>query len=206
MSFDLLAFENRTPQCRGKVFYQDAVGSTNNEARRDILAGKASSGNIYLTEFQTNGRGRGVNRWVCPAGEGLLFSLVVDPDVAPELWYRMSLSVGMAVLETLGELGIEAQLKWPNDIYVNDKKLGGILIEKVNNLLILGVGLNVNVREFPEEVAGRASSLALELNHDVEREVLLASLVGSIYRNGSLIGDSFNLLLKSIMESKYLTS
>ncbi len=204
MKFDPLAFENLTPQCRGKVVYQEVVESTNDEARKEITSGKATSGNLYLAEFQTSGRGRGGNRWVCPEGEGLLFSLVVDPDVDPALWYRMSLAVGLAIVDVLRVFGLEAMLKWPNDIYINDKKLGGILIEKVNDLLIVGVGLNVNVREFPREVAERATSLSGVLGEDVNREVLLSEIVSSIYQNGSMIGESFGRLIERVMECFYL--
>ncbi len=204
MKFDQQAFENLTPQCRGKVAYQNTVESTNDEARKDITSGEGSSGNLYLAEFQTKGRGRGGNSWVCPEGEGLLFSLVVDPDVAPALWYRMSLAAGLAIVDVLRDLGVEAKMKWPNDIYIDDKKLGGILIEKVNDLLIVGVGLNVNVREFPEEVAERATSLSNTLSEDVNREVLLSKIVCSIYKNGSMIGESFGHLIERVMECFYL--
>jgi BirA family biotin operon repressor/biotin-[acetyl-CoA-carboxylase] ligase len=204
MKFDVPTFEGLTPQCRGKVVYQDVVESTNDEARKAIISGQASSGNIFLTEFQTSGRGRGGNRWVCPAGEGLLFSLVVDPDVAPKLWYRMSLAAGMAIVDVLGNLGLEAQLKWPNDIYINDKKLGGILIENVNDLLIVGVGLNMNVRNFPEDMSARATSLALELNGNENRAVVLSEIVKAIYMRGSMIGECFAQLIERAMECFYL--
>jgi BirA family biotin operon repressor/biotin-[acetyl-CoA-carboxylase] ligase len=186
------------------VVYQDFVESTNDEARKDIISGKGSSGYIYIAEFQAKGRGRGGNRWVCPEGEGLLFSLIVDPDVAPALWYRMSLAVGLAIVDVLRDLGVEAMMKWPNDIYINDKKLGGILIEKVDELLIVGVGLNVNVREFPEEVTESATSLSSVLGEDVNREVLLSEIVCSIYKNGSMIGENFGHLIERVMECFYL--
>lgn len=204
MAFETQVFEKMTPQCRGKVVYQDVLESTNDEARKDILSGKGASGNIYIAEYQTKGRGRGGNQWVCQKGEGLLFSLIVDPDVEPALWYRMSLAAGVAIVEVLQVLGLEAMLKWPNDIYIGDKKLGGILIEKVNDLLIVGVGLNVNVREFPPEVAERAVSLSYVLGKNVNREILLSKIVGSVYKNGSMIGDDFGYLVERIMECFYL--
>jgi len=202
--FDQRAFEDLTPQCRGKVAYQNTVESTNDEARKDIISGKGSSGDLYIAEFQTSGRGRGGNRWVCPEGEGLLFSLIVDPDVDPSLWYRMSLAAGLAIVDVLRDLGLEAMMKWPNDIYIDDKKLGGILIEKVNDLLIVGVGLNVNVREFPGEVAERATSLAGALGEEVNREALLSQIVCSMYKTGSMIGESFGHLVERVMECFYL--
>lgn len=204
MKFDAQIFEEFTPQCRGKFFYERVVESTNDLARNDISQGNGVSGMLYLAEFQTKGRGRGGNHWVCPAGEGLLFSLVLEPDEAPSLWYRMSLAVGIAIVDVLKDLGIEAKLKWPNDIYIQDKKLGGILIESVNGFLIVGVGLNVNVREFPDEVAERATSLITASGREFEREVILSEIVKSIYRNGSMIGEGFWHLRERIMECFYL--
>ena len=204
MKFDPLMFEKLTPQCRGKVVCQDEVESTNDEALKEIILGEGLSGNIYIAEFQTSGRGRGGNQWFCTAGEGLLFSLIVDPDVSPSLWYRMSLAAGLAIVDVLRDLGLEAMMKWPNDIYIKDKKLGGILIERVNDLLIVGIGINVNLREFPEEVAERATSLSRLLGEDVSREVLLSEIVSAIYKYGSMIGDGFGTLLERVMECFYL--
>lgn len=204
MDFDLEMFERLCSQCRGKVKYFQEVESTNDEARRDICEGKGVSGNIYIAEHQTKGRGRGGNRWICPAGGGLLFSLVLDPDVECEHWYKMSLAVGMAIVDVLDDMGLVAKLKWPNDIYVEDKKLAGILIENVDGFLIVGVGLNVSVDEFPEEVVNRATSLCQIIEEKVEREVLLSKIVSAIFENGSLISEGFGHLRERVMSCFYL--
>jgi BirA family transcriptional regulator, biotin operon repressor / biotin---[acetyl-CoA-carboxylase] ligase len=204
MKFDLETFEKLTPQCLGKVFYQVEVESTNDEARNDISSGRGESGRLYIAEFQTKGRGRGGNSWVCPAGQGLLFSLILEPDVAPALWYRMSLAVGISIVDVLLELGIEVTLKWPNDLYFEDRKLGGILIENVGGFLIVGVGLNVNVREFPEDLAMKAASLNQVSKQQLNREVLLSEMVRSIYKYGSLIGLGFEHVRERVIEYFYL--
>ncbi len=204
MKFDVKAFEGLTPQCRGKVFYQEELESTNDEARKDISSGKGESGRLYIAEYQSKGRGRGGNRWVCPAGEGLLFSLVIEPDVESAFWSRMSLAVGLAVVEVLRDRGIEAKMKWPNDLYIQDKKLGGILIENVNGFLIVGVGINVNVRKFPDEVEATATSLNAAAGQSVNRELLLSEIVQSIYKHGSLIGQSFGHVRERVLECFYL--
>jgi len=204
MKFDQQVFESLTPQCRGKVSYQSEVDSSNDEARRGIDMGEASSGSIYIAEYQRSGRGRGGNSWVCPEGEGLLFSLVLDPDVDFSLWYRMSLAVGLAVVNVVRGYGIEATVKWPNDIYVGDKKLGGVLIERVNELLVVGVGININVEKFAEEMSHTATSMFLETDECVSREVVLSEVVDLIYKNGSMIGDDFGYIVKQVMECFYL--
>jgi len=190
-SFDVKAFEALSPQCVGKVCYAEIFGSTNDEAKSAIYSSLACSGSLFITEYQTQGRGRGEKSWLCPAGEGLLFSLIVDPDVRTELWYRMSLAVGVAIVEVCRSIGVEAELKWPNDVYVRGKKLGGILIEKINDFLVVGVGINVNVMNLPDKVYGSAISLAQVLGETVQRELLLSRIVADIYRYGSLIGGHF---------------
>jgi len=161
MSFEVPVFESLTPACRGKVSYYSVTGSTNTEAREAVLTGNAESGSIYIAESQTQGRGRGDHQWSCPVGEGLLFSLVLDPDAEPEFWYRMSLAVGMAIVDVTRDLGLKTMMKWPNDIYCDDLKLGGILIETAGDKLVVGVGMNVNVQEFPPELSNKASSLLM---------------------------------------------
>lgn len=206
MKFDQAAFEGTTPQCAGKVVYQRQVESTNDVAKKAVNAGLASSGSIYLAEFQSAGRGRGGNRWVCPEGEGLLFSLVVEPDVDVLFWNRMSLAVGLALVNTIKDFGLNVTMKWPNDIYLGDKKLGGILIEKVNDFLIVGVGLNVNVQSFPDEIAETATSISTRIGEVVDREELLSKIVHRIYQCGSMIGESFGSLIEQVMESFYLSN
>lgn len=209
MKFDLIAFEACTPQCRGKVTYKNVMKSTNDEARADILSGAASSGSLYLSEYQTGGRGRAGNSWLCPEGEGLLFSLVVEPDVDVSLWYRMSLAIGMALVESVRCLGLseEVKVKWPNDIYIYDKKIGGILIEKVDHFLIIGVGLNVNIDTFPDEVNERATSLSahLDTSQVINREELLSMIVSNSYKYGSMLREGFSYLVSQVMSCFYLS-
>ncbi len=202
--FDVEHFEEMTPQCRGKVSYVSEVESTNDEAKKLVREGKAVSGMLFLADYQTQGRGRGGNQWVCPRGAGLLFSLLLEPDEAAAFWNRMSLAVGLAIVDVLGGLELDVKLKWPNDLYLGGKKLGGVLIENVNGFLIVGVGLNVDVEEFPEEVAARAISLANVCGDRVNREKLLSDIVKMIFKYGSLIGDHFGYLRERVMECFYL--
>ena len=204
MKFDADLFESLTPMCRDKVSSFIEIESTNIEAKTAVMTGDAQSGNIYITEFQTRGRGRGDHQWMCPAGEGLLFSIVLDPDVDIEYWYRMSLAVGLAIVDVTRSLGVDTMMKWPNDIYHEDKKLGGILIETVKDKLVVGVGLNVNVATFPNELSQRATSIRLVLGKKIEREELLSKLIAAIYQNGSLIGVSFSSLLDRVQGCLYM--
>lgn len=139
--------------------------------------------------MQTGGRGRGSNRWWGGVGS-LTFSIVFSPlDYEIELkhWPVMSLMIGLAIREALSSMFEQAviQLKWPNDIYVNGKKICGILIETVptdNRLVVIGIGLNVNnsFETAPVEIRCHATSIAEFIEHEVSREEVLIALLQSL--------------------------
>jgi BirA family biotin operon repressor/biotin-[acetyl-CoA-carboxylase] ligase len=123
---------------------------------------------LIVAEHQTAGRGRGSNPWWSEAG-ALTFSLLIDcpPALAdPQRLSLASLAVGVAVCEAIQKLSpeLDAGLKWPNDVFVSDRKLAGILIETVtrpNRMLVIGIGMNVNnsIHSAPVELQGQATSL-----------------------------------------------
>ena len=178
------------------LHYESEMVSTSDRAK-SLAQDGAESGTLVLTDFQTGGRGRGGNVWQCEAEKGLLFSLLLEPDIDPSLWYRFSLAVGVAVAMAIGNQGAEVGMKWPNDLQINGKKMAGILIEVVNGRLIVGVGINVNGLTFPEEIKDKATSL---LNEGVElrREDLLVDIVRNIYQWGSLCGEAFPRVIEEV--------
>ncbi len=143
------------------------VGSTSDEVRAAALAGEAA-GLVLFTECQTAGRGRRDNRWITPRGQDLMFSILLRPAAAMTLWPRLTTLAALGLCRAVEEgLPLRPGIKWPNDLYVNDRKAAGLLAEVVTPpggaALVLGIGLNVNAREFPPELAGGATSLLLEL-------------------------------------------
>jgi BirA family biotin operon repressor/biotin-[acetyl-CoA-carboxylase] ligase len=128
-----------------------SVDSTNERAK--ALAAKAPHGMLITASEQTAGHGRQGRTWTAPAGEGLLMSLILHdwPELLP-------LITAVAVAETVGD---EARIKWPNDILVDGRKVCGILVEgrATEGWAVLGIGVNVAVREFPEELRDLAGSL-----------------------------------------------
>ncbi len=128
----------------------DELGSTNDTARDP----RYGAGDVVLAERQTAGRGQRGNSWSSGAGLNLTFSVVLCPDFLPVArQFYVSKIVALAVSDALARWGIEARIKWPNDIYICDRKVAGILIE--NDLCgrymarsVVGVGLNVNQTEF----------------------------------------------------------
>lgn len=199
--FDEEKFEELTPVCAGLLTYRKEMASTSDYAK--MLADQgAMSGSIVVTDFQTAGRGRRENAWSCEAGAGLLFSLVLEPEVDRSAWGQFSLAVGVAIAEVLESYGVGAQIKWPNDIWINGKKSAGILVETLQDRIVVGVGLNVSVREFPEEVKQSATSLLLEGVEDVDRELLLSQLVQGIVRWCSLCGGENSGQIRKALEQR----
>lgn len=139
------------------------VSSTNTVALE--RAGDVASGTLFLANGQSAGRGTRGRSWTSPAGEGIFASLVVSPPHALVSPATLSIAAGLSVHTATAELGLEARLKWPNDLLVGSAKLAGILVERRGEgPYVVGLGWNVRTRSFPPELeAERAvTSLACE--------------------------------------------
>jgi len=167
----------------------EELDSTNDEAAR-LAAASAPEGTAVLAERQLRGRGRLGRGWESPAGLGIWTSILFRPPLPPEDTPLFSLLGGVAASEAIMEAtSCSARLKWPNDVIVAGKKVGGILAElqtegaKVS-YLILGIGLNVNqtLDDFPEGLRDRATSLRIALGREVSRLALLRALYRSLDR------------------------
>jgi len=163
--------------------YFKTTGSTNDVAK--VLAKQGcAEGTVVVTDEQTGGRGRLGRSWQCPARAGLCFSVVLYPRVNPMEVTQIAILAAVAVARALArEPGLPARVKWPNDVYVNGKKVCGILAEMVAETdfvkyLVLGIGLNVNQSQDDLGGLGKtASSLSIERGQKVNRaEVLRAVL------------------------------
>ena len=150
------------------------IDSTNARAR-ELAVGGAPHGTLVTADEQTAGRGRQGRVWVAPAGEALLMSLVVRELGAGTL----PLATAVAVAEACEELApVEARIKWPNDVWIDGRKVSGILLEgrPQEGWAVIGIGLNVAIREFPDELRDIATSLALS-GGDAGVERALATLL-----------------------------
>lgn len=171
-----------SPSSQWPVLVFDSLDSTNAEALRSIERGMAAPF-LVLAERQTAGRGRRGRKWVSPFAENLYYSLVLRIDGGMRQLEGLSLVVGLAVMETLRDLGIAgAGLKWPNDVLVGEKKIAGILLELVGDPadvchVVLGVGINVNMQE-ADEVDQQWTSMYLEAGRAFDRNLLVARLGG----------------------------
>jgi BirA family transcriptional regulator, biotin operon repressor / biotin---[acetyl-CoA-carboxylase] ligase len=164
-------------EIRWSLHYEPSCSSTQDLARSAAKDG-ADQGWTVITDLQLEGRGRSGRQWVAPDGTALLFSTILHPpvDVLPLLPLLAALSVAGGIeLAT----GVVAELKWPNDVLVNDHKLAGILLEHPGGAaVVLGVGVNVNplAADLPE----RATSLIALTGHSLDREPLLAAILNDL--------------------------
>ncbi|MFM2170606.1 MAG: hypothetical protein RI957_835 [Verrucomicrobiota bacterium] len=185
--------------CGIDIRWHASVGSTNDEARTWADHG-ASHGAVVCADQQTAGRGRRGAVWFSPAGESLAFSLVLRPTMARALWPRLALVAGLAVAKTLESRGIAAEVKWPNDVWVAGKKIAGVLVESFGDAVIVGVGLNVNSVDFPQEIYAIATSMRRETGLEFDREELLVALARSIMNHAMRIEADFADILRDLRE------
>lgn len=162
------------------ILYFDTIDSTNNEIKRQAEQG-GREGLLAIAESQSAGRGRHGRMWQSPAGSGIWMSFLLRPDITPEQAAGITLVAAMGVAASVREeLGLPAQIKWPNDIVVNGRKLTGILVElstdmECINYVAVGIGINVNNDSFPEDIRDKATSLSAECGHKVRRSRIVAA-------------------------------
>jgi len=159
------------------------TGSTITDVRAAALAG-APEGTVHLAESQTAGRGRLGRTWEAPVGSGLMVSVLLRPrDVPVARWVWLPLLVGLAVEAAAREAGVDAGLKWPNDVLVDGRKLAGILLERVETpdgpAAVVGVGINVSTRA-DELPVPTATSLMLEGATETDRTIVLRSFLRAL--------------------------
>ncbi|MGP8051736.1 MAG: biotin--[acetyl-CoA-carboxylase] ligase [Desulfobaccales bacterium] len=165
----------------GPVHHFEEVASTNDLAK-ELAARGAPEGTLVVAEAQSRGRGRLGRRWNSPPGTGLYVSLLLRPPLPPTEMPQITLTTAVAVARALRRVtGVAPGIKWPNDLLLAGKKLGGILTEMETESeqirhLVVGLGLNIDNRTFPEELAALATSLALASGRPLPKNTRLAIL------------------------------
>ncbi|AMA73542.1 biotin--[acetyl-CoA-carboxylase] ligase [Aneurinibacillus thermoaerophilus] len=167
-----------------KIYYYPSIDSTQNKCQELAKEG-APEGTLVVADQQTEGKGRLGRVWHSPPGANISMSLLLRPALELQKCPQLTLLTAVAVVETLHEFcGISAQIKWPNDILINGKKVCGILTElnaesdRIHSLIV-GIGLNVNTlpEHFPEDVHGIATSLRIEKGEPLRRVPLLQQIL-----------------------------
>ena len=178
------------------IIFHENIDSTNILAK-ELGAGCAAEGTLVLAEKQTEGRGRRGRKWISPAYVNLLFSILLRPAVKAEQVFGMTMIMALAVVDAIYEIsGLNSSIKWPNDIYINKKKLGGILTEfsmsrKVVDYVVIGLGLNVNWKPVDDNsMLFPVTSVCSETGCQVSRENILVTILTrfDLYYRDVMIG------------------
>ena len=174
--------------CNGRligneILFFPEIDSTNREAH-DRARGGAGEGTVILADSQSRGKGRRGRFWESPPGANLYLSIILRPPIFPSHAPQITLLAGVAAARALSAVsGLECLIKWPNDIFLRGKKLGGILAEMEGEgsgvrFIILGIGVNVNSRreDFPVSLGAAATSLHAESGKEISRAAAAAEL------------------------------
>ena len=175
-----------------KLFVYGEVGSTNDVLRELIGDGLASDGAVVVSDSQTAGRGRFGRKWFSPAGRNLYLSALFCPEISPQKFSVFTFLASCALVEVFSGYGVDAAIKWPNDILVDGKKISGVLTELGTSdgsvdYLVIGIGVNLNwpeefIRREMEDVSEKTTSLSALLGEEVSRESFCAELINALDR------------------------
>lgn len=163
----------------GKVYYKEITESTNLDAKQTENAPDKS---IFLADMQTNGRGRLGREWSSPKGCGIWMSILLKPENEIADVSQLTLIAGLAVSRVINGTVI----KWPNDVLMSNKKVAGILTEatlengKIKHIIV-GIGINVNNNNFPEELSDKATSIYIETGKISDREKLILDITKEFF-------------------------
>ena len=163
---------------------------------KEMLKEGAIEGTTIFVEEQTRGRGRSGREWHCQDGKGLLLAVVLKPVIQPEKSYLLMVFTAVAIVKTIRDMfKLPVEIDWPNDLVINNKKLGGIIVETQNNTgqsrdYIVGIGINVNLKrhELPKGIGQPITSLTIEKETFIDRANFARALLQNL--------DSWYLILK----------
>lgn len=166
------------------IVYFSSTGSTNDVAKQIAEQG-AAEGTLVVAEEQTGGRGRLGRKWVSPQGTGIWMSLILRPQILPQDAPKITLVAALALVKAVRSLtGLQVSIKWPNDVVYQEQKIVGILTEMTGELdrvkyLVVGMGINVNTQQedFPEELRPIATSIFLQTKQQQSRVALVQGVL-----------------------------
>jgi BirA family transcriptional regulator, biotin operon repressor / biotin---[acetyl-CoA-carboxylase] ligase len=189
----------------GKIEFVSETESTNNLAMQAAAEG-TPEGTVFLADQQTAGRGRNGHAWHSEVGTAILASIILRPRIPPSQALWLSLMAGVAVHDAiLRTCGIDCDLRWPNDLLIDRRKVCGILTEIAADaeqlrFAVIGIGINVNQKMFPSEISKLATSIQIDTGKAWSRTELLGVLLSSLQREyrAALIPDGTIALLRKV--------
>ncbi len=171
----------------GRTLHHYEILESTNAKAFELAQEGGFHGEVIVTEHQTQGKGRRGRSWVSTPGKSLAMSLILRPEIPPARAPELTLVAAVALAETLRDSGVEASIKWPNDVQIGGRKVAGILtelsadVERVH-FVVLGLGVNLNgeASEFPPELAEIATSVAMNRTSPVHRALFTAALLAKL--------------------------
>lgn len=179
------------PLLKPRILRFESLPSTNTELARLASEG-AEEGLSIVADEQTAGRGRLQRAWLSPKGAGLYFSILLRPTIPLDHWPLITFAAALAVGDALNEAaGIHTDIKWPNDLLSDERKICGILAEAIETpaarAVVVGIGINLTQSAFPSELANVATSVSEVTGRQAERETILSALLRALARWYSLL-------------------
>jgi len=186
----------KTERVGKRIEYYESIDSTNAVAK-DLAFKGVPEGTVVVAEHQTKGKGRLKRLWLAPAGENILFSVIFYPKIGTDLVFRLTMLASIAAVKAVRRIcKVDAKIKWPNDLYINGKKVCGVLTEFSADFdsvhyVVVGIGLNVNFKTSKnKEIENIATSLMEECGEKISRLSVFTALL-----------EELDLLYKSFVES-----
>jgi BirA family biotin operon repressor/biotin-[acetyl-CoA-carboxylase] ligase len=161
-----------------RVSVVDLTASTQDDLTNKITAGDGKSGDVIVANYQSAGRGRLDRSFLAPPSTALLFSIYLNPARSHDDWGFIPLLIGFSIADTLRKISANISIKWPNDLLINEMKVGGIISTAVGQGVIVGIGINVSTTTSELPVEG-ATSLALAGVTKLDRNFLLPLLLNA---------------------------
>ncbi|MBI5148083.1 biotin--[acetyl-CoA-carboxylase] ligase [Candidatus Pacearchaeota archaeon] len=168
-----------------EILYLDTTDSTMEDARK-LIEQETADGTVIIAEQQTAGKGRYNRNWFSPFG-GVYLSIILFREIELKKQGILSLMAGVASCEAIRNYLSEAEIKWPNDILINGKKISGILTEKLGNYYIIGTGINTNTDKFEGEFMLHPTSIHLETGKKIDNDNFIISLLSNFDENYNLL-------------------
>jgi BirA family biotin operon repressor/biotin-[acetyl-CoA-carboxylase] ligase len=170
-----------------QIVVLEQTGSTN-DAILELAISPSTDGLVLFAEHQTAGRGQRGNRWESAAGKGLWFSILLRPQIQINESWRLTVWAIEAICDVIrAEFALDPMIKMPNDVQLYGRKIAGVLVEmraqqKAAHVAVVGIGVNANQSDFPNELQDRATSLAMTLGRSIDRQQLAIALVRHLDR------------------------
>ncbi len=180
-----------------EIIVLEETTSTNDIAMKQGRAG-AASGLVVFAERQTAGRGRHSRQWLSPSRQGLWFSLLLRPKIPRREWACVTTWAAVCIAEALDQfVSTPHMIKWPNDVFLEGRKIAGILAESDAEFVVLGIGVNVNQQQFPPDLREKATSLRLASGGHFDRQKIASSILRRLDERSAQLDENFPQIVQA---------